>query len=50
VLLRQLPAGHVPLSVDPGSIPDGWKVRSTVIVDLPEMPSTAKVQVVLEPR
>jgi hypothetical protein len=48
-LVRQLPAGKVSVSVDPASVPTGWRFAGPLTFDLPETPATLPVTIRLTP-
>lgn len=48
-LVRQLPAGSLTLTIDPASVPAGWRVPSPITVELPADPATVPVTIRVAP-
>jgi hypothetical protein len=48
-LIRQLPAGPLTLTVDPTTVPAGWRAPSPLVVELPADPATVPVTIRVAP-
>ena len=48
-LVRQLPAGQLPVTVDAATVPRGWAAPKPSTVDLPESPATLPLSIRLTP-